>query len=349
MCNFTHVDNKRSGIKALTGAWTADYNAQNRPVRFTRENADGTCPLAIQKDGTWYCYDWDLTKDIGEVFGQAGYIRTTYAHTPYGVVTEEGDFTQPLQWSSEYSDPELGLVYYNYRYYNLTDGRWIRRDPIGLKGGSNLYSFIGNKTGELSDSLGLILLFSGNYEVGLGIVYGVQVDIESENQPGCCTLYKVSLKGKIGLGASLSAGIRGKSWLTRNIIPQLQAGFSMVVAGISQQTSYSVTVCRDTLSFVREERMSISKTANYSVNILGFGFSFSYDFSLYAGVRITYVSGGSKTVNFDFIAGGYATISYSYSVEGGVFGASITGPSGGDDLFNENISEYVKPILSVDL
>ena len=93
-------------------------------------NTKKQLPVKVSR---WYCYDWDLTKDIGEVFGQAGYIRTTYAYTPYGAVTEEGDVTQPLQWSSEYADPELGLVYYNYRYYNPTDGRWNRRDPMGLE------------------------------------------------------------------------------------------------------------------------------------------------------------------------------------------------------------------------
>ncbi len=29
-------------IRTSTGIWTASYNAQNRPVRFTRENADGS-------------------------------------------------------------------------------------------------------------------------------------------------------------------------------------------------------------------------------------------------------------------------------------------------------------------
>ena len=39
------------------------------------------------------------------------------SYTPYGTVTAEGDVTQPLQWSSEVYDPELALIYYNYRYY----------------------------------------------------------------------------------------------------------------------------------------------------------------------------------------------------------------------------------------
>ncbi|MDO4410976.1 MAG: RHS repeat-associated core domain-containing protein [Akkermansia sp.] len=103
-----------------------------------------TRPLAIQKDGTWYTYGWDLTKNICEIFGQNGYIRSTYAYTPYGSITISGDVEQPIQWSNEYYDSELALVYYNYRHYNSTDGRWINRDPITEQGGWNLYAFVGN-------------------------------------------------------------------------------------------------------------------------------------------------------------------------------------------------------------
>ncbi|MDO4410591.1 MAG: RHS repeat-associated core domain-containing protein [Akkermansia sp.] len=104
-----------------------------------------TRPLAIQKDGTWYTYGWDLTKNICEIFGQNGYIRSTYAYTPFGSVTANGDINQPIQWSSEHYDSELALVYYNYRHYNPMDGRWINRDPIAEQGGWNLYGFVGNK------------------------------------------------------------------------------------------------------------------------------------------------------------------------------------------------------------
>ncbi len=116
-----------------------------------------TRPLAIQKDGTWFCYGWDMTKNICEIFGQNGYIRSTYAYTPFGTVTTNGDVTQPIQWSSEYYDSELDLVYYNYRHYNPTDGRWINRDPIAEQGGWNLYGFVGNSTILHLDILGMSL------------------------------------------------------------------------------------------------------------------------------------------------------------------------------------------------
>ena len=89
-----------------------------------------TRPLATQKDGTWYTYGWDLTKNICELYGQHGYLRTAYTYSPYGKVTAEGDVEQAILWSSEFNDNELGLVYYNYRHYNPVDGRWTGRDRV---------------------------------------------------------------------------------------------------------------------------------------------------------------------------------------------------------------------------
>ena len=100
-----------------------------------------TRPLAIQKDGTWYTYGLDLTKNVCEVFGSAGYISTAYTYTPFGEVTASGSVTQPIQWSSEFYDSELALIYYNYRHYNPVDGRWIGRDIIEQ---NNKYVFIKN-------------------------------------------------------------------------------------------------------------------------------------------------------------------------------------------------------------
>ena len=114
-----------------------------------------TRPLAIQKDGTWYTYGWDLTKNICELYGINGYIRTTYTYTPYGAVTISGDVTQPIQWSSEFHDDELALVYYNYRHYNPTDGRWLGRDFVPMNEELNIYDFLNNDPLQSFDIWGL--------------------------------------------------------------------------------------------------------------------------------------------------------------------------------------------------
>ena len=111
-----------------------------------------TRPLAIRKDGVWYAYGWDLTKNICEIYGQTGYIRTLYTYTPYGVVSDDGDVSQPIQWNSEYYDAETALIYYNYRYYNAYLGRWISKDLFTAR---EDYCYVNNLPCMNKDILGL--------------------------------------------------------------------------------------------------------------------------------------------------------------------------------------------------
>ena len=115
-----------------------------------------TRPLALVWNNALYCYGWDFNKNVTEVFNREGAIAVAYDYSPYGTVTKTGNLVQPLQWSSEMNDEELELVYYNYRYYNPADGRWINRDPIAEEGGWNLYAFIGNNSIKKKDIVGLI-------------------------------------------------------------------------------------------------------------------------------------------------------------------------------------------------
>jgi len=61
----------------------------------------------------------------------------------------------PFRFSTKYTDDETGLVYYGYRYYNPSTGRWINRDPISEKGGKNLYSIVNNCPINGYDLIGL--------------------------------------------------------------------------------------------------------------------------------------------------------------------------------------------------
>ena len=91
-----------------------------------------------------------MTKNICEVYGQHGYIRTAYTYTPYGEVSATGDITQPIQWSSEFNDNEVDLIYYNYRFYNLKNGVWISRDSL-----TDTYSYSDNNSLVKYDLIGL--------------------------------------------------------------------------------------------------------------------------------------------------------------------------------------------------
>jgi len=103
-----------------------------------------TRPLALVQGASLYCYGTDFNKNVSEVFDAQGTIAAAYDYSPYGAVTGTGSLGQPVQWSGEMHDEEPTLVYYNYRFYNPKDGRWINRDPIAEQGGWNLYGFVRN-------------------------------------------------------------------------------------------------------------------------------------------------------------------------------------------------------------
>jgi len=56
-----------------------------------------------------------------------------YDYAPFGAVRAQSGSraaANPYRFSSEFADDTLGLVYYNYRHYDPTMGRWLSRDPI---------------------------------------------------------------------------------------------------------------------------------------------------------------------------------------------------------------------------
>ena len=60
----------------------------------------------------------------------------------------------PFRFSTKYSDSETGLYYYGHRYYDTITGRWLNRDPIGERGGTNLYALVANRPTTAVDTDG---------------------------------------------------------------------------------------------------------------------------------------------------------------------------------------------------
>ncbi|MFN0086213.1 MAG: RHS repeat-associated core domain-containing protein [Blastocatellia bacterium] len=51
-------------------------------------------------------------------------------------------------------EPLTGLIYYRSRWYDAQQGRFATEDPIGIEGGINLYSYVGNNPVSFIDPLG---------------------------------------------------------------------------------------------------------------------------------------------------------------------------------------------------
>ncbi len=113
-------------------------------------------------------YMFDGNKNVSDVFYFAlgNGVGAHYEYAPFGAITRTATSTRignvdivadnPFRFSSEYYDPELDLVYYNYRHYSPLLGRFLSRDPIEEQGGLNLYAFYGNAIQE-TDALGLMI------------------------------------------------------------------------------------------------------------------------------------------------------------------------------------------------
>jgi|GEM_PF-1506394 len=83
--------------------------------------------------------------------------KTHATNPPPGLAAEEPWVDAlPFHFSTKFTDRESGLNYYGYRFYDPIDGRWPSRDPIGERGGLNLYAMVGNSAVNRWDRLGLI-------------------------------------------------------------------------------------------------------------------------------------------------------------------------------------------------
>jgi RHS repeat-associated protein len=67
----------------------------------------------------------------------------------------------PFRFSTKFQDDETDLLYYGYRYYDSSTGRWNSRDPIEEQGGFNLYGFVANGPLDKIDRLGLASITPG--------------------------------------------------------------------------------------------------------------------------------------------------------------------------------------------
>jgi len=86
-------------------------------------------------------------EDAG-VTGSAGTVAARYEYGPFGntlrLSGEPVALDNPFRFSTKFQDDYAELLYYGFRFYNSSTGRWLNRDPISEAGGFNLYGFCRN-------------------------------------------------------------------------------------------------------------------------------------------------------------------------------------------------------------
>jgi RHS repeat-associated protein len=79
----------------------------------------------------------ELTDSEGEIVWQATYRS-------WGAVEQlpVNKVEQNLRFQGQYFDRETGLHYNTFRFYDPETGRFVTQDPIGVRGGANLYAYV---------------------------------------------------------------------------------------------------------------------------------------------------------------------------------------------------------------
>jgi RHS repeat-associated protein len=85
---------------------------------------------------------------------QTGQVTLAREYDAYGNLLQ-GDSQGGHAYTGREWDPEIALYYYRARFYDPSMGRFISEDPIGTKGGPNLYAYVAANPARHNDPTGL--------------------------------------------------------------------------------------------------------------------------------------------------------------------------------------------------
>jgi len=109
-----------------------------------------------QISGVNYYFTRDHLGSVREITDSAGTIHFRGDYDPYGRQTKiQGDLNPDFGFAGMFYHAISGFNLTLYRVYSADLGRWLNRDPIGERGGLNLYGFVRNDSVDRFDKLGL--------------------------------------------------------------------------------------------------------------------------------------------------------------------------------------------------
>jgi RHS repeat-associated protein len=131
-----------------------EYDQNNNTTAKYTHGTNIDEPLAVQQGTNTYYYHADGLGSITALSNLSGSIVQTYSYDSFGNMTATGNISQPFTYTGREFDPETGMYFYRARYYDPKVGRFVTKDPIGFKGGINVYAYVSNNPVNRIDPLG---------------------------------------------------------------------------------------------------------------------------------------------------------------------------------------------------
>jgi RHS repeat-associated protein len=116
---------------------------EDKPVQKTFK----PCPIGY--------FHIEITDEEGNIAWQAHYKAWGEAKEVISKAAGKGGFRNPIRFQGQYFDHETGLHYNRFRYYDPGIWRFIPKDPIGFKGGINVFQYAPSPV-EWIDPFGLV-------------------------------------------------------------------------------------------------------------------------------------------------------------------------------------------------
>lgn len=155
--------------------------------------------------GTSYYYSKDGLASIREMSDSTGTIQSQYTYDPAGRSSKlRGSVDSINRFAELYYHSASGLSLAVHRGYDSNLGRWINRDPIGERGGVNLFTYADNVPVLGRDTIGLAPNPVSSSEPPPVIIWG------SIN----CLGWALGIAGAVGpgKGGSLSGALGQLGW-----------------------------------------------------------------------------------------------------------------------------------------
>jgi RHS repeat-associated protein len=147
------------GLRHRTDMVCRDARPVTPPAGSSSSSDSGTGSASVRH---YVSYDW--ISPIAIIDASTGTVQERYSYSAFGqrrimdaafATRTESAHAWNFSFHGQFEDPETGWMNYGFRSLDVRMGRWLRRDPIWEQGGINLFRFVKNKPGNVTDHLGM--------------------------------------------------------------------------------------------------------------------------------------------------------------------------------------------------